>query len=553
MILGYLPEGPVNPALVDALIQQRGLNDPLFFQFLSYLGDALIGNWGISSTIARGMPVIELLKGNVPRVFEVLFLPICAGVGLGYFFGRISNRSERNWLKNLIQILSGLFLAIPVFFFGMILQFTLGYINPIFPSIGYKNVIYPNPPFITGSRIFDSLISGQFYLAMDTLYHYALPMIILTVAIIALTTRMFSSKMTKDSYKKKTLLSRTAKTSAGFGVILTYFIMVDLTFNLGSIGQVLLQGIYNMDFFVLQGVLFVILILLTITIFVSNLVFSLYRLRKDILPGEELAETTERVSGVSGKEDLKNYLKQIVKSPIAIIGLVAVLVPVIISIFPELVSGSTLEEARGIYVGPWEPPSPEHLLGTAKFGRDVLALTVYGIQEALLFGGVAVLVGLIGGLIFGLLANKFDRVFRTITRSVMLVFYVLPGIALVMLFELMLGQNFGLIALITGLLLIPSFTRIIANAEFRIVPIAKKIIAYLPLFAGFAILLYETIGFLGFSDNLTIQLGDLISEGRAFMYIAPWAIFWPGFAIFFVLISLFVLHEGLTKRSRSNF
>ncbi len=119
-----------------------------------------------------------------------------------------------------------------------------------------------------------------------------------------------------------------------------------------------------------------------------------------------------------------------------------------------------------------------------------------------------------------------------------------------MFFGTIIGTYAWLFALITGLLLIPSFTRIIGNTEFRVVPIAKKIISYPPLFAGFAILLYASICFLGYADSRTIQLGGLIATGRYHLYDAPWATFWPGFATFLVSISLFVLHEGLAKKSR---
>lgn len=555
MVIGYLPEGKIDPAFVQQMVQQLGLNDPLFFRFLRYLGNFLVGDWGVSSSIARGMPAIQLLTIKTPRTFEILILPICIGVGLGYLFGRVSNRSKRNWLKSTIQLLSGLFLAVPIFISGMFLQYTLGYLIriedvAIFPTTGFKTIIFGDPPFVTGFRILDSLISGQWHLAADTLYHYALPMIILTVTITALMTRFYSSKMVKDSYKNKSILSRTAKTSAGFGLILTYSILVEITFGLAGFGQLFIDALRNQDFYTIQGTLFFILILLAFTILVSNLVFSLHRLRKDKLPPEELVEPKEREVGLSGKEDVKNYLKKIVKSPLTIIGIIAVLIPIIISIFPELISGRSLAEVQGIYMGSWNPPSPDHPLGQGKFGRDILALVVYGTRGTLIIGLGAVLIGLIGGLIFGLLASKFRRKIHTITTSVMLIFYILPGIVLVMLFTMMVGPKLEIILLVTGLLLIPSFTRIIANTEFRVVPIIKKIIAYLPLFAGFAILLFVTLGFLGFSDTRIIELGDLISEGRQYLYIAPWASFWPGFAIFLILISLFVLHEGLAKHSR---
>lgn len=539
----------------EAIIRYLGLDDPLFFRFLRYLGDFLTGNWGLSSRISKGAPVIELLAEYTPGMFEVTILPLWIGVILGRLFGRITNRSERNWSKNLIRLLSVLFTAVPIFFFGMCLQYSLGYLVDAYPVTGVKNLTYTNPPFITGSRILDSILSGQIYITVDTLIHYALPMTVLTVAITAVMTRIFSYKGVNNSYKQNTLLSHTAKTSASFGVILTYFILLDITFNLRSIGWLLVNAILRMDFFTLEGVLFVILILLSITLLISNLKFSLNGLRKKEPSKEELVETEEVEHNITGKEELMRYLKQIVKSPLSIIGIIVVIVLIVISIFPELMSGYTFEQTLSIYdlfipYPLFPPPPPPPSLN----GNYMLALILYGTQDALIFGAGTVLIGLIGGLIFGLLASKFTRRPSTITKSVMLVFYILPGIVLLMLFIMMLGTHVWVLALITGLLLIPSFTRIIVNTKFQFVPIAKKIIAYLPLFAGFAILLYASIGFLGFADPHTIQLGDLIYKGRywiyPYYYYVPWICFWPGLTIFLIVISLFVCHEGLAKYSR---
>jgi len=383
------------------------------------------------------------------------------------------------------------------------------------------------------------------------MYHYALPMIILTLVITAVMTRLFSSNRVKDSYKKNTILSNTAKTSTTFGALLAFSILIETTFNLKGVGNLMISAIRRYDFFMIQGVLIVILVLLAITLLVSNLAFSLYGLRGDRLPKEGLEEPTEVELKLSIKEDVMHYLKQIARSPLSIIGIIAVVIPIIMAIFPELISGYTQYDVTSFFWNAWEPPSPDHLLGTGVYGRDVFAQILFGIRDSLIFGAGAVLVGLIGGLAFGLLASKFTRKLPTIINSVTLVFYVFPGLVLLMVFASILGPYAGLYALITGLLLIPSFTRIIGNTEFRVVPITKKVVSYLPLFAGFAILLYATIAFLGYGDARTITLGNIIAKGRYHLYDAPWATFWPGFAIFLFLISLFVLHEGLAKSSSS--
>jgi len=216
-----------------------------------------------------------------------------------------------------------------------------------------------------------------------------------------------------------------------------------------------------------QGVLITILVLLSITLLVSNLAFSLYGLKGDRRPKEGLEEPIKVELKLSSKEDAMHYLKQIARSPLSIIGIIAVTIPIIISIFPALISGYTFEEAQGFYWNAWSPPTPDHLLGTTAFGRDVLAQILYGLRDSLIFGAGAVLVGLIGGSIFGLLASRFTRKLPTIIKSVTLVFYIFPGLILLILFVMMIGHYAWLLPLITGLLLIPSFTRIIANTDIE--------------------------------------------------------------------------------------
>jgi len=482
-VLCYLP--PVfSPAEYQAMVQYLGLDKPLFIQFLRYIMEFIGGNWGISCSIMAGAPVNLVVQMTVPRTIELLILPLLIGINLGFIFGKIAKRTKRNWLKMGIRLLSAVGIAIPIFVFGMYLQYTLGYLAGAFPTIGYKNFAFPDPPLITGSRILDSMISGQLYLATDTILHYILPWLVLTVAITALMTRVFGSNLAEDGYKKKTILSNTAKTSAVFGVILTFLFLIDVTFNLYGSGSLFIMALTTVDFFVIRGFMFAFLILFAITIFVSNLSFTLIGLVRDKIhpPKKDLKDTTEREPRISGKIELKNFLNKIIRSPVTIIGLILVIIPIIVSIFPELISGFTFEEANGLFMDAWASPSPLHPLGTSKFGRDVLAQVVYGTRNSLIFGFGAVLIGLIGGLIFGPLASKYKRVVHTLTMSVMLIFYILPGILLVMFLTTILERTFGLLMFTIGFLLIPSFTRIIANAEFRPIPIGKKIISYVPLF-----------------------------------------------------------------------
>lgn len=535
--------------LLEAYSAPLGSSDPLYLRFLSYFGDFWSGFWGNSVSVSPGTPVSEILIRSVPHTIELLIFPLCIGIILGYYFGRKLPMRKHKCLKWEIQFLSTVVIACPIFIFCLFLQ-TSFYLVPIFPCFGYKAYRSPEPPLITGFLILDSLISGNTYLALDILYHYAIPTIILTVSITALMIKLFSSQVMKDSYKKQTLLSHTTKTIVVIGAILTYLCVIDVIFGLDGIGSYFISALQNADFFLIRGFLFIFIILFTITIFISNVYFSLNKeVKQTKLPIESLEELKEEEPILSPKIELKDFFKKIIRSPLTIIGLCGFLILLHAVIFPELISGYTFEQTLGVYTGGWRLPSPEHFLGTAMFGRDVLALVVYGTRDALIFGFSACLIGLIGSLVFGLIISKFYRKTYKITMFLMIIFYIFPGILLFFFLANVIEHPWKHLMFITGLLLVPSFTRIISNTEFRIAPITKKIISYVPLFTGFAILFYTTVGFLGFSDLPTVNLGYLINEAR-FNLNSEFALLAPSGLLFFIVMSLFMLHEDLVKHSK---
>ncbi|HEV8635131.1 MAG TPA: ABC transporter permease [Chloroflexota bacterium] len=78
----------------------------------------------------------------------------------------------------------------------------------------------------------------------------------------------------------------------------------------------------------------------------------------------------------------------------------------------------------GIYAA-WEVPSPEHWLGTERYGRDVLAMTVIGLGASLQVGVVAgvlsTLVGVVVAFVAGYKGGRVDGFLATATDMVLVV------------------------------------------------------------------------------------------------------------------------------------
>ncbi|MFX1400618.1 MAG: ABC transporter permease subunit [Promethearchaeota archaeon] len=578
-VLAYLPP-TFTQQQYDQMYHQLGYDRPIFEQYLRYIINMFSGNWGFSLSINRGMPTMDFFRTRAPRTIDIILLPLLVGTILGVLFGNLSIKIRKKWLNKSFQLLTLFGLAIPSFFLGMLFQYFLGYLIPMFPTIGYKTFSYGDPDFVTGFRILDSLISGELYYIPDYLYHLVLPWSILTLGIgclITLLTRLYLI----NKAKRRSIVPNSFNYGIGFGVIFANLMLIETTFGLFGIFDLLIAAIMFADYWVINAIIFLIPLIFVIFLVVTNLLFIIYGLIKppivrrissrrsknpktnpqankldpDVNKSNPNTNSnqmnTEQKRGFKKQlKDFGNYLYKKAISPFTIIGSLMLLFFILISIFPQILTPYTFEEANGIFAGAWSPPSPAHPLGQAQFGRDVLARIVYGVRTSLITVLIPIGIGLVGGLICGIPMSLLNRRFKMSSEISMIIFFIYPMIIGLMFSVILLGLYLSMYMLTLGLLLVPFFTILIAKTRLNLFEILKKLIPYLPLFIGFVLLVDLGFGFLGFIDPRIISIGADISEARMFLYMAPYASLLPGLFIFLLIISFFLLYSGLQKSPR---
>ena len=243
--------------------------------------------------------------------------------------------------------------------------------------------------------------------------------------------------------------------------------------------------------------------------------------------------------------ELGHFLLPRLKSPYSLIGLAIILIAIIISIFPQILTPYSYTEATGIFPGAWAPPSFEHLLGQARYGRDVLARIIYGISDALLFCSLSVLVGLVSALIIGVPINYLNKQLNISAEIILAPIFMIP-LPLLFIYTFFIFPGFFLY-FFYGIYLIPVFIYLIVKENLSIYEIGQKLIPYIPLIIGFTILIYTLIGFLGFVSFSGIQIGYDIASARVNFIDAPWAFIFPNLAIIILLFGFFLLYAGLQK------
>jgi ABC-type dipeptide/oligopeptide/nickel transport system permease component/ABC-type dipeptide/oligopeptide/nickel transport system permease subunit len=583
--------------LIQVMKHQLGLDQSVFVQYFRFLGDLLTGSKGwISVSLARNRTVFQLVGGETVSFINFMIAPLFLSLFFGFLLGKISSWKRYSKLDNGIQIFSIFGLSLPIFFFGMLIQF----------FICYK------------ADLCDP--SGNYQLAF-------LVFAFTTITLIVWQTRRSSIK----SPDEKSLISNSVNTGIIFGFIFLFYILTDITFGLSDFGNLIVTSIILNDFYLIARSLFIIIILLAIVVVISNIIFSIHKFiaKKSIntisnpIIHKNLEMERDNIKGIK-KEEIKNFIFKKLKSPIFIIGSIFVIFIVFISLFPQLITKYSIQEATSPMSGQWSPPSSEHPLGQTSMGYDILALIIWGIRDAVIlgvgtiligFGGsilfgalvwisnyikshikgrilltlfgmliygisigliiflfmfpvfgipsiiFSIIIGLIVGIVIGLIflitsyvkSSNDSAIFNTKVEStilgLMILFYIFPGIIFLLLFIQILGSQYWVILYYLGIFSIPGFTFTITKAMSRkryYKKLIKSIIIYIPLGIAFTLIIYFAIGFLGFLGfTSSLNLGITFGIGRANPYGAPWAWIWPGITIFGMLFSLLLLHIGL--------
>ena len=108
---------------IQQIRQELGLDRPVIMQYLSWMGNAIRGDFGYSYTQRR--PVIEILRERFPRSMELAFLTLLVAVTWAIPLGVISAVRQNSWVDYLVRVVSISGMSLPIFFTGVLILYGL--------------------------------------------------------------------------------------------------------------------------------------------------------------------------------------------------------------------------------------------------------------------------------------------------------------------------------------------------------------------------------------------------------------------------------------------
>jgi peptide/nickel transport system permease protein len=228
----------------------------------------------------------------------------------------------------------------------------------------------------------------------------------------------------------------------------------------------------------------------------------------------------------------------------------------------------------------YQAPSLEHPFGTDGLGRDVMTRVLYGGRISMYVGTMAVIIMLVIGVPVGALAGFFGGWVDNLLARVIDSFMTLPSLLVLILLSAILREtelpfvennNVMTIAFVIGALAWTTVARLVRAVfltfrEMDYVSAARAlgasplrimvreilpngfgpIIVESTLEVGYAIMEESTLSFLGFGIMPpTPSWGNLLSDAQEHLVSHPWLAIFPGLMIFFTIISINYIGDGL--------
>jgi len=241
----------ISPEAMDALRAKYHLDQPMVVQYMRWLADAAIGDFGTS--VQTRQPVVTAVLDRAPLSLWLTFYATVIVLGVGVPLGLATALRQGSRVDRSVVTLSVFGVSTPAFVSGLFLLYYLGFVAGIFPVFGAGR-------------------DGGFFVKA---WHLTLPALALALAVMAIVVKITRAAVIEEMEKDYVTFAR-ARGVSERRIVLSYLlrnalvpvvtaasvivvatmagaIYVEITFALPGLGSLLVDAVRQRDIPLIQG------------------------------------------------------------------------------------------------------------------------------------------------------------------------------------------------------------------------------------------------------------------------------------------------------------
>ena len=269
-------------AVVRTYQARFGLDQPLWKQYLHYMGDIARLDFGVSiaNFPSRASDIIlRALPWTIGLLTTATLIAFALGTLLGALLAWPRTPAAVHYLSAPFLALS----AIPYYLLGLVLVFFLGFTLRAFP--------------LGGGFTLGSLPEPSLSYALDVVYHSIVPalsIVLSSVGFWALSMRGMMVNIQGEDYVnyaearglksrdiflryalRNALLPQTTSLALAMGYVVSGAVLVEVVFAYPGVGTVLYRAVQTFDYFVIYGVVVMVILAIALTTLILDLIYPL--------------------------------------------------------------------------------------------------------------------------------------------------------------------------------------------------------------------------------------------------------------------------------------
>jgi len=291
-------------ASIQAIRESLGLDQPLWRQFLIYLGGLARGELGLS--IGTGQPVLTDLVQRLPASAELTLVAFLLAIAVALPLGIAAALRPGSLLDHACRLVSTAGVSLPTFVTGLLLIYVFYYQAGIAPEpIGRLDPFGIMPPTITGFLLVDTLIAGDAEGFASAFAQLILPSVTMAIFALAPLARMTRAAMLgalgsefirtarANGLRWRTIVVTYALRNAllpivtTLGMVFSYMlganVLVERVFAWPGVGSYALDSLLALDYAPVQGFMLVMAFIFVMVNLLVDLAYAVIDPRTGLL------------------------------------------------------------------------------------------------------------------------------------------------------------------------------------------------------------------------------------------------------------------------------
>ena len=261
------------PEAIAAFRERWKLNDPVIVQFWRWLSRAVVGDFGVSMTVAGGEPIARLIGLRLPNTLFLGLYALFLAITVSLIAGTVSALRHGRMVDSAATSLAVLGISMPDFWLSYVLVYALALGAGLFPSYGFT------PP---GESLAGALYSGF------------LPALAISAPMAAAFTRILRTALLETLYRDHVRVAPSVGYPEGFiflhhifrnalipyvtviGLQVRYLlggtVVVERIFGVNGIGTLMVDAAFGRDYPLVQACALTFLAIVLLVNFVVDLI-----------------------------------------------------------------------------------------------------------------------------------------------------------------------------------------------------------------------------------------------------------------------------------------